>query len=412
MSVLGRIASILVGITAILLGVGALNTALPTAAALAHFRGALIGAIMAAYFAGFIAGARWAPAMIARVGYVRAFSAWCAVVAAVILMHGLFQEPALWLLLRLACGFCMAGLYMAVESWLSHLSTNEIRGRLFGFYMTLNLVAVGSAQWLIVPYGPDDTRTFALLALFVALGIVPVALTQSAAPTPQPHAVGEVSAIHRLVPLGASAALMSGVINGAFVSITPLFGARQAFEPVQIAAAVSAAVIGGAIAQIPIGRLSDRLDRRKVILAMCVAGVAAVGIAPLALEAGFGLFVAACAVYGVCAYTLYSTAASHVNDLLPDANKLGIARFLLLVNGIGAVMGPVLGGWVVEHVSPDALFALLGLCFFGLGAHALHVITTAPPPDHQARFVPITRTSEVAMEVLEDAADTKADGPR
>ncbi|MBI1394972.1 MAG: MFS transporter [Betaproteobacteria bacterium] len=405
MSVLARIASILVGITAILLGVGALNTALPTAAAEAHFRGALIGAIMSAYFVGFVLGARWAPQLIARVGYVRAFAAWCALVAAVILLHGLFQEPALWLFLRLACGICMAGLYMAVESWLNHLSTNEIRGRLFGFYMTLTLVAVGSGQWLIVPFGPQDPRTFTLLALFVALGIVPVALTQSAAPTPQPHSAGDRVAIHREVPLGASAALVSGVINSAFVAIAPLYGARMHFTPVEIAASISAAVIGGAVAQIPLGRLSDLVDRRRVILAICVVGVASVVAAPFALGAGFGFFVAASAVYGVCSYALYSTAASHVNDLLPHANKLAVARFLLLANGIGAVLGPLVGGWLVENVTPTSLFFFIGFCFFGLAVHAIQVLTTVPPSDHRARFVPITRTSEVAFEAMEELAE-------
>src|SRR5512139_273822 len=213
--------SLLLGIGCLLVGLGALSTLLGVRAGIEQFGPAVTGVVMAAYFLGFIVGNYLCPPLIRRVGHIRAFAAMGAVVTAAALLHALLVYPSIWFLLRIITGTCMMGLYMVVESWLNAITPNERRGQVFAVYMTTTLLALAGGQYLITTGEITSTRPFALAAIFLALALVPIALTRIDQPVAveTPHL--SLRTLFEAAPLGAAGALFAGVGTGAFWGMGP-----------------------------------------------------------------------------------------------------------------------------------------------------------------------------------------------
>jgi MFS family permease len=393
--------SLLLAVAILLVGSGLLGTTIALRTGLEGYSKSLAGFIMSGFFLGYFIGAYVCPRIVQGVGHIRAFAAFAAIGCVAVLLHGLVVNAMVWWVLRVVTGMSMLGLYLIIESWLNGLSQQTLRGRVFAVYMTINLLALAVGQYLILVYGVAGVAPFALVAIFFALALVPVALTRMQAPA---HVAVPELGLRRLYgisPLGATGALVTGLTNGAFWGLGPLFASSIGLHASGVAFFMSGVILGGALLQWPIGHYSDRYDRRRVLAGVSLAGaVAAAAAFVLAGTSLAGLLVAAI-VYGGFSFSVYSLSVAHTNDHLDPGEILGATRGLLMLSGIGSTVGPLLAGLIMDLSTPRILMAYMALMLMVLaGFAALRMRVSAPIPlAEQAEFVPLARTSPEMLEL-------------
>ncbi len=406
------------GLSILLIGMGLLGTLLGVRATLEAFSNAQTGIVMAGYYAGYIIGTLTGPGIVQRVGHIRTFAAFAAMAAVSTLLFGLLANPWIWFLLRVFNGASVVGLYMVVESWLNTKTPTDIRGRVFAIYMITTLLALAGGQFLLLVYDPATLAPFALATLLIVAAIIPIAVTRVAEPRIELHEQLPLTTLFALSPLGVAGVIGAGMVNGAFWGMTAVFGARIAMDEAAIAQLMSATIAGGALLQLPIGQLSDRHDRRVVLLLVSFAAAIAAAVAAfMVMQGGAGLTLVAF-FYGGLMFSVYAISVAHTNDHLEPPQVLGATRGLLLLYGVGALFGPLLGGWIMDAVGAIGLplfssSVLLLLCLYGL----YRMRRRSPLPlEQQAEFVPLARTSPVVMEMspqmpsgseVEDAGDSQ-----
>ena len=393
------------GLGFLLGGVGLLGTVLGLRATTAAFGNLQIGLVMAGYYAGYIIGTLFILRLIRNVGHVRCFAAFAAVAAAASLGFGLLVDPVIWFILRVLSGICVVGIYMVVESWLNEQSAGPSRGSIFSLYMMSTLVALGAGQFLLLVGDTSELTLFALAAILISLGVVPIAITRVTEPRIELVVPVQLSELARISPLGMVGALSSGIVTGAFWGMAPVFGQRLNLSDGDIALLMSSTILGGVLLQWPIGHLSDRIDRRTILILTSFATAAASGTISYITVHGYPGLIPIAFLYGGLMFTLYSISVAHTNDHIGAGQVLEATRGLLLVFGIGALCGPILGGLAMRILGPAGLPAMSAITAAGLALFGVFRITqrAAPAADEQAEFVPMVRTSQVALEMYPEA---------
>lgn len=395
-----NISSLLLSIAILLIGNGLLTTLLTLRAASEGYSAGTIGIIMSMYFIGFIAGTFVCPKIIRRVGHIRTFTVMAAVASCAVITHGLWLNPYAWILIRFISGVCLVGIYMVIESWLNEQSTNQIRGRVIATYMLVMLVALAIGQVLITIDDIDELTLFALAAGLFSLGLVPVALTRLSEPAPVTEIEVGIGKIFRISSLGFSGSLAAGLLGGAFWSIGPLFAQSTGLSTGGIAGFMSAAILGGALLQYPIGICSDRVDRRMILVYIGFLSATAAFITIFISPEQPFLLALCMFMFGGMIFSIYPVSIAHANDHPESTDLVSTSSSLLLVNGMGAAAGPVVGGLLMQYFGRYSLLVLfmaigiaLGLCAQYWRRRGMEI-----PEDDKTAFVPITRTTQVAME--------------
>jgi MFS family permease len=405
---LAPVGALLLSVALLLTGNGLQGTLLPVRANLENFGALSIGVMGSAYYIGFVAGCVLTPKLIRRVGHIRLFTAMVAVASVIPLIHALAVGGPSWWLLRAMTGLCLAGLYLIIESWLNERASPENRGMIFTTYTTVNFSVITLGQMLMLIDDPLRFHLFSLASILVSLAAVPVALTRSPQPAPISSARLSLRRLYRVSPVGVAGVLTVGLANGAFWGMAPAFASQMGLSVPQIAWFMSATVVGGALSQWPFGRLSDRMDRRKTILIVC--GLAC-GAALLLIFAGVAmpaLMIGAAFLFGVFSFPLYALSAAHANDMAKDVDFVAIAGGLLLINGAGSVVGPVLGGIAMDRFGPLGLFGFTALIHAAMTVFTLHRMRqrAALPQDQKADFVPMPSTAPVRADLDPRADET------
>ncbi len=401
LTIASRTYPLLLGIGLLLIGIGLQGTLLALRANLEHFSVPMTGFIMSAYFMGFIVGTFLCPKLIRNVGHIRAFAVFTAITTAAAISHGMFIDEWFWAFLRIITGTCMVGLYMVIESWLNAMAPNDQRGRFFSVYVIITLLAMALGQYLILLGDIGGFRLFSLTALLIALAVVPIALTQIIQPSPISAPSIGLKHLHQESPLGVSGALISGVNNGAFWGLGALFAQRVGMSESGIALFMSLTIIGGVLLQWPIGHVSDRHDRRHVLVLISFITATIAGIAFLAVEMSHALLITLFIAYGGFAFSLYGISVAHVNDHLDADHMLEASRNLLLIYGAGAAIGPTIAGAFMEIAGPGSLLLFFVSTLLLLGALGLYRLRVGPviPTEEQMAFASMVRTSPVALEM-------------
>ncbi len=384
-AVVAPIFALLLSVAMLLMGHGLQGTLLPVRANLEAFSAIDIGVLGSAYFLGFAIGCVAGPHIVRRAGHIRTFTAMVAIASCVVLGHALVVQPLVWWLLRMATGLCFAVLYMVIESWLNEKSSNTNRGLVFSIYTIINLTVITIGQMMLTLDEPTDFPLFALASILVSLAAVPVALTRSPAPAPIESVHIRFRGLLTTSPVGVVGCLAVGLANGAFWALAPVFAQRASTDVADVALFMSIAVIGGAIAQWPLGRLSDRMDRRRVIVLACI-GAAAAGVALVLVDPAWKYAVLAAAFgYGLFAFPLYALAVAHTNDYVEPTGYVEVAGGLLLVFGLGAVVGPIIASLIVRFVGIDSLFGYTAFVHVATAVFALYRVrrrASAPIEEH------------------------------
>ncbi|MCL5779272.1 MFS transporter [Limibaculum sp. FT325] len=406
------VAVILLSTALIFVGNGMFQTMLPMRAEREDFSTSLIGFLGSAYFAGFIVGCVIGPPLIRAVGHIRAYAGVVAVLAALILLFPVWVAAMPWLVLRFVTGICLAIAVMVVESWLNDQTTNEMRGRILSVYIIVTNLGWISGQLGVNLADLLGATLFILVAIAVCLSVAPVALTPTREPEPVPRAGLDLRGLIALSPVGTVGCFLVGMIEGAFWTLGPLFGQLRGFEVFEITLLMGVFVLGGTLTQWPIGLLSDRYDRRLVILPVALA-TAASGIALAVVEdAGLWAMLALGLAHGGLMIPIYSLCVAHVNDGAASDRFVQVSGGLLLVYSIGAALGPVLAAPLMDRHGAGWLFVFISIvlvCFSVVILWRLGVARRRILP-HRGRFAPAPRTTQSIYEL--ESALTSEEGER
>ena len=410
--ILAPVAALLISVSILLAGQGLQGTLLPVRASLEGFPTLAIGIMGAAYFLGFTLGCLRGGDLVQRVGHVRVFLAMTALASAAPLLHGLVLHPFAWGLLRALTGFCFAVLYIVIESWLNERSTNENRGIVFSVYVMITLTVLAAGQMMTLLYDPAGLELFLIASVLVSLGAIPVALSLSPSPE-QPNSVElDMRRLFRISPAGTIGCLTVGLANGAFWSLAPVFTAGISNDTSLAAWFMTAAVAGGAIAQWPLGFVSDRFGRRKVILGAALFGVAIAASAVMfGNELGFWAVNFLGVGWGAVAFPLYAISVAHANDYAEPEDYVMVSSGLLLMYGLGAVIGPFVASIFMSSIGAIGLFSFTAIVHFVLAVYVVHrMLQRASSPDEQhCSFGDALATAHTASQVYEEELQQHAE---
>jgi MFS family permease len=411
LSVFTSISSLLLGAALLLIGNGLIGTLLALRATAEGFSDGVIGLIMSAYFVGFLSGTWVAPRAVMRVGHIRAFAMFAAVASAAAILHALIIEPLAWGALRVLMGSCLVGLYMVIESWLNVLAPGDRRGKVFATYMAVNFLALAIGQNLIRLYSPESFELFGIVAMLLALSLVPIAATRITQPAPVRQPRVSWRRLYRASPTAIIGAFGSGIAMSAFWGMGPVMAQRLGYDAAGIAAIMTATLLVGAAIQWPIGAWSDRQDRRVVLAAVMGAASALALIAAILSGAGLWPLMVTMFVFGGLAFTVYPISIALANDFLQPEETLQGASTMLFIHGIGAALGPTLAGLLMDLTGPRGLLLHFGAIYAALSAAVWWRVarsdSTAIPHGH---FEPMIRTSPAALEMIApDAADERSE---
>lgn len=364
-STLAPVTSLLIGVAFLITGHGLQMTLIPLRAAADGWTAIEIGAIGSAYYVGFVAGCFGAPFMILRAGHIRSFTAMVAIAAATTVAHPLWVDFVPWLLFRLIIGACLAGLYMIIESWLNDRATNATRGLIMSAYIIVNFAAITVGQLMVTLYPPTVFDLFAIATMASVLAAVPVALTRSAQPAPITLVRIRPAALYRSSPVGMVGVTLIGVANGAFWSLGAVSAVGAGLTTAEAALFMSIGTAGGALMQWPVGRLSDRIDRRIVLIALLVlAAFSGFALAFLPLpKSGLYFFIL---IFGMTTLPTYSIAAAHTYDHADPGNLVETAAGILLANAAGSIVGPLFASLLMGQAGTSMLFLFIALVQVGL----------------------------------------------
>ena len=385
------------GLQGSLLGVRASIEAFPTT---------ITGLLMSAFYLGFLAGSLLTPKMVVRVGHIRVFAALASLASTAILIHAVLVNPWSWAMMRLVSGLCYAGLYVVAESWLNEKATNDNRGQLLSIYMVISMGGMAVGQGLLNVGDPGRADLFILVSILVSLALIPMLLSVNRGPVMDAPAPVSIKEVYRSSPTGVAAALMNGILQGGTFSMGAVYAGLLGLPISAISLFMITLLVGGVLFQWPVGRLSDRYDRRLIL---AIITFAAAGLAVLASLSAFSFLIllAVSFLFGGMMVPMYSVAIAYANDHLAPEQMVAASGTLVLVGGIGAFLGPTYVAAAMDLYGPKGFFWALALVHASLGVFILYRMTQRPalPPEEQGSYVAMpARTTPVAGEMYGEAA--------
>jgi MFS family permease len=350
---------LLLGMGVLMLGAGLQGTLLGLRATLEGFPTPVIGVIMSCYYVGYLLGTFGAPRLVRKVGHIRVFAALAAVASAAILVQGSFVNAVPWALMRLVSGVCFAGIYVVAESWLNAGASRSNRGTLLATYMLVLYIGLGSAQFLLVVANPSTSTPFMLVSVLISLAMVPIVVSSHHSPETTVPLKVRYRDLYKNSPLGVVAVTVSGMISSTIFSMGPVYARLSGLGTSGVATFMAVSILAAVLTQYPVGRLSDRMDRRTVIAIVCTIATLAAGSIVIFPHMPHGVFLTVTAIFSGFVLTLYSLAVSHVNDKLEPGQMVAASSALLSLNGTAAAVGPILAGSLIAALGPQAYFETL-----------------------------------------------------
>ncbi len=398
---LAALAALLLAAAVLLTGNGLQGSLLAVRANGEGFELIEIGLMMSAYFAGYVAGCRLIPAMVKDVGHIRTFTAMASIASAAALAHVLLIDATVWMVLRGITGFCFAGLAMVIESWINEKATNANRGRVLSIYRMVDLGSVTIGQLLLTLADPGAFALFAIVSILISMSLVPVAL--STAPTPRPlQSVNlDLRRVYRISPQAAVGSVLTGLASSGFWALGPVFAQNLGNDTKLIAAYMGVTIVSAAAAQWPLGAISDRSDRRVLVLVVTVAAAGAGALLWTMADESPGWMLFGGALFGAFAISLFGMLLTQANDYAQPTEYVALNAGLLLLYGLGSIVGPLLASQSMQLFGTTALYA------YTMGVHVLLAMFSAwrltrrptAAPQEREEFIPTPATSPMVFEM-------------
>ncbi len=404
--------ALLLGVMLLMVGNGLQGTLLGLRGAIEGYSASTMSYVMSAYFLGFLLGSRLTPILIRRVGHVRVFAALASLISAVFILYGAITHPMAWMLMRLLVGLCFSGVYVVAESWLNESSTNETRGQSLSVYLIVQMVGIITAQGLLNLADPGGYALFVTMSVLVSVSFAPILLSVSPAPVFETAKPMSLRRLFRASPLGMVGALLLGSVLSAMFGMAPVYATEVGMSAAQTSVFIAAIYTGGMLCQFPIGWLSDRMDRRLLIMGLTAIGSVAV-LAALPLMDVFTLICVIGFVIGGIANPLYALLIAYTNDFLDHKDMASASGGLLFANGTGAVLGPIIIGWLMHTYGAWMFFAYIATLFGMIAGYALYRMTQRPAPSvkETTSYTPVLpQASPVAVAVAQEYDYEQAQG--
>ena len=403
---------ILLGMLMLQLGNGLQGTLLSLRGAVEGMTPQTLSWVMAGYFVGFLGGSRYTPIMIRNVGHVRAYAALGSIASTALILFAAVPNEIAWFVLRVAVGFCFSGIYVVSESWLNGAVANDMRGKTLSLYLIVQMIGIVVAQSLLNVADAGGYTLFVVMTVVVSLSFAPVLLSVRPAPVFNTTKGMSFRQLYETSPLGVVGIFMLGGVFSALFGMAAIFGTEKGMSVSEISLFVAMIYLGGMLLQFPIGWISDRMDRRVLIAVMCLVG-AGFALGALLFDSLYWLYLCSFMIGGI-ANPLYSLYIAYTNDFLDYDDMAAASGGLIFVNGVGAIVGPIVIGWLFGQFGPDSFFAYLGALMLIMFAYSLFRMTqrAAVPVDETATYAPISQSAtpvaaEVAAEYAIDTAQAE-----
>ena len=407
---LASVSALLMSVALLVFGHGLQTTLLPLAATKAAFSNFAIGLVSSSYFIGLVLGCLAAPHVIMRAGHIRAYAAMVSLMSAAAILHPILVDPVSWSLIRVISGFCLAGFYMIVESWLNERATNETRGTVMSIYVVVLFSFMMFGQVSISDMDITSFVPFAVASVAVSLAVIPVALTTTAQPAPIALVQFRPVKLYRNSPAALVGTFLIGIANGALLMLSPLYGSQIGFDANQAAIYAAAIIGGGVLSQWPVGRLSDKIDRRLVLMGLGIATAAMAVLIALLSANDFITATGLAVAIGICSQPAYSIAAAHAFDYAQTEDFVETSSGLLLSFGTGSIIGPVAASLLMANAGPKGLYLLVAAVYLVLAAFVLArlFIREAIDPEDKYEFE-YAATAQVGSVISPEPLDIEAE---
>jgi MFS family permease len=406
--------ALLLGIVLIMLGNGMHFTLIGLRGGIEGFSSAELAIVTSGYFLGFLSGARYSPTLIQRVGHVRVFAALGSFMSAALISLPLLTDPIAWTLLRVLIGFCMSGIYVSAESWLNAASTNETRGKVLSAYMIAQTLGIIGAQGLLTLGDAGTSVLFIGASILVSISFAPILLSAKPAPAIEVARPMPLRKLFAGSPLGTVGIFLLGSIYATQSGMGAVFGTQIGMAADRVALFIAMLFAGALVLQYPIGLLSDRMDRRKLIFGSALVGVV---FCTLGFIGGSSLeiLLAAAFIAGGVTTPLYALFLAYTNDFLSSEDMPSASGGLVFTFGLGAIVGPLVTGWAMERLGPFAFWLVLGATFGAIALYALYRMTrraVVPVADTESYLGVLPTASPMAVEAAGVWAAEQAEAER
>lgn len=397
--------ALLLGMLFLQLGNGLQGTLLGVRGELEDFSTFEMSVVMSAYFVGFLGASKLVPDLIRRVGHVRVFAALASFISAILILYPLLVNPWVWTGGRVIIGFCFCGVYITAESWLNNAATNENRGQLLSSYMVVQMAGIVAAQLLLLIGDPSGFELFVLISVLVSISFAPILLSITPTPAFETTKPMSIKELFSTSPLGCVGMFFLGGIFSAQFGMAPVFGTSAELSLPQISIFVAAFYIGAMVFQFPVGWLSDRMDRRILIVATSAIGFIA---AVFAIFGGniFIILLGSAFFIGGMSNPLYSLLIAYTNDFLEPDDMASASGGLLFLNGLGAISGPLFTGYLMTEIGPTGFFVILAALLGLLTVYGFYRMTQRgiSDVDTSSYATVLPTTSVVAVEIAQELA--------
>ena len=391
----------------LMLGNGLQGTLVSWRATYEGFSPSTTGWIMTGYYAGFLAGSLYTPILVNGVGYIRVFAALASLASTAVLIQIIFIDPVVWFSMRMLTGFCFAGTYVIVESWLNASADNKSRGQMLSFYMLVSFGGMAGGQWLLNLAHPSGFSLFLLASILLSLALVPVLVTRIRVPEMEAEERIGTYELLKLAPAGVFSIFISGIAHGAMFSMGAVFAVKSGLSVSETALFMSSFIAVGALAQWPLGWLSDQIDRRLVILGSGILA-ALLSLLMLQFDSSDKAFFLVYAALGAVSLPIYSISVAHTNDRLKPEQMTSASSTIIMVLGFGSILGPTIAGYLLRQLGPE------GFLIHIASAHALLALSMAwfifkreaVAQEDQTHYQTVpARATVVAMEAIAQEAE-------
>ncbi len=358
----------------------------------------IVGLLSTAYYAGLIGGAFRSEKLIYRIGHIRSFAAFSSAIAAVTLLHGMWITPWFWIVLRLIGGAATAGLFVVIESWLLTISVNANRGRVLAIYMVVIYLGQAIGQLFLNIASADVLFPFAINAMLASLAVIPLAITNADCPHCESISALKFYQLYLLSPSGSIGCLCAGLLLGAIYGLMPLYLIQTLNQSNLLAWMMAVTIFGGMCLQYPVGRFSDTIERRKVLIAICVLMVFC---CLLLAEATMHPAIVAVLLFflGGAAFAVYPISISHACDSIETKDITAATQGLLVFYSLGAVLGPLIASVVMHYAKLTGLPIFLGAVSLILGFFFLWRKASTPRAVQEEPFMPMAQTTPILAEI-------------
>ncbi|PRY78861.1 putative MFS family arabinose efflux permease [Yoonia maritima] len=395
--------ALFVGMFMLMVGNGLQGTLLGLRGDQEGFSTLALSIVMSAYFVGFLFSSRYTPELIRRVGHVRVFAAMGSLISAVLICYPVLLEPWAWTIGRVIIGFCFCGVYITAESWLNNAATNENRGKALSVYMIVQMAGIVFAQWIVSRGDVSGYTLFIIPSVMVSLAFAPVLLSARPMPAFETTKRMKIKDLIAASPLACFGMFMLGGVFAAQFGMSAVYGNRVGLTVGEISFFVSAIYVGALVLQYPIGWLSDRMDRRFLIIGLAFIGGAGSLVAYFITD-NFAVIVFSGAVVGGMSNPLYALLLAYANDYLDKEDMAAGSGGFLFVNGVGAIAGPLIVGRMMDVIGNSGYWLFTAVLMLAIGAYGLYRMTQRPRADLDMEVVPYAPVSAASTPIVAEVA--------